>query len=633
MTFLSPSALWLLAAALPIIVLYMLKMRRKPVRVSSTLLWTQLLLDREANAPWQKLRRNLLLLLQLLILAALVLAAARPAIRTPVVASGSVIGLLDASASMNAVDGNRSRFDEARQAVASLIDGMPSGSSMTLILVGTTPKVLAASESDKNALRAALAGATSTQGSADWQAAFALAAGAAHGSQGSTTVIVSDGGLPDSGLPALPGDVRYVPVGNLDNNIAITALALRPTAGAPELFAEVTNYSQADRTVLLSFYLGEQLLTAYQLKLAPREHKGLTLDQLPGASGVYKARISDPHGGALDALSLDDTAFAVYQASSARRVLLISKGNLFLEQLLASLPGIKPFKALANQAGSVQIPAEPFDLYVLDGVYEDGLTRGNLLMIDPPANPLFVVGEPFQQMSSVKVNPSDLTRYVDWGNIHVMQAESVKPPDWADVLVQADGGPLVFAGETLGRRIAAVTFDLRQSDLPLQVAYPILFSNLINYLVPPTPFDATQSLRPGGSLSIVPPSGIKQIAIVSPSGQAVSYTPGVGKLVYDGTAELGYYAVNFIANDGSTTADYFAVNLFDPSESDIRPRPGIQVGRTIINPTASRQVGERELWQWPAAVGLVLLLVEWQASHRKPLRLPSLRRKGSPSPT
>ena len=106
----------------------------------------------------------------------------------------------------------------------SLINGLPSGSSMTLILVGSSPKVLAASENDKNALRGALAKAAPTQGSADWQAAFAVAAGAAHGSQSSTTVIVSDGGLPESGLPALPGEVRYVPVGSTDNNVAITAL-------------------------------------------------------------------------------------------------------------------------------------------------------------------------------------------------------------------------------------------------------------------------------------------------------------------------------------------------------------------------------------------------------------------------
>src|SRR4030095_6333019 len=102
MQFLTPLGFWLTALAIPIILLYMLKLRRKQVQVSSTFLWEQLLREQQANAPWEKIKRNLLLLLQLLILAALVIALARPAIAVSTVASGSVIVLLDASASMNA---------------------------------------------------------------------------------------------------------------------------------------------------------------------------------------------------------------------------------------------------------------------------------------------------------------------------------------------------------------------------------------------------------------------------------------------------------------------------------------------------------------------------------------------------
>ena len=85
MNFLTPLALTFAALSIPIILLYMLKLRRQDVLVSSTLLWQRLLRDREANAPWQRLRRNLLLLLQLLILALLTLALARPFIPTPTV--------------------------------------------------------------------------------------------------------------------------------------------------------------------------------------------------------------------------------------------------------------------------------------------------------------------------------------------------------------------------------------------------------------------------------------------------------------------------------------------------------------------------------------------------------------------
>ena len=67
MGFLAPLALlWLLLLVPAIVLLYLLKLRRREVVVSSIMLWTRLLQEAQANAPFQKLRRHLLLLLQLL---------------------------------------------------------------------------------------------------------------------------------------------------------------------------------------------------------------------------------------------------------------------------------------------------------------------------------------------------------------------------------------------------------------------------------------------------------------------------------------------------------------------------------------------------------------------------------------
>src|SRR5512137_1990101 len=173
MSFLTPLAFGLAALALPILVLYMLKLRRREVEISSTLLWQRLLRDREANAPWQKLKRNLLLFLQLLLLAALVFALARPFIKVPVVASGTEVVLLDASASMGATDVAPSRFEAARAAARRLIDGLGADGRMTLILVGHQPEVLASATADKDTLRTALSGAHVSQGAANWEAALA----------------------------------------------------------------------------------------------------------------------------------------------------------------------------------------------------------------------------------------------------------------------------------------------------------------------------------------------------------------------------------------------------------------------------------------------------------------------------
>ena len=429
MQFLTPLGFFLAALAIPILLLYMLKLRRKQVQVSSTFLWVQLLRDQQANAPWQKLKRNLLLILQLLILAALVFAFARPAVQVPAVASGSVIVLLDGSASMNATDVKPSRFEQARRSVQALINGLSNNSAMTLILAAGSPQTLISAETDKSVLRQALDKAHVTQGHADWQAAFALAAGASRSSQGkATVVIVSDGGLPEDGLPALPGDVRYVPIGESQNNLSISALALRPAQKGPQLFAEASNYGESDRIVLLSIYFNNELISAKQLTLRAGSSESLTIANLSNASGVYKAQLSDPEQGnePLDALTLDDQAFAVYQASSARRVLLVSQGNLFLEQLLASLPAVQPFRALPGADGKIQIPNDPFDLYIFDGALPEKLPEADILFVNPPSNPFFAVGAPYREIQNVKVNDHALTRFVDWSNVHILEAKAAR---------------------------------------------------------------------------------------------------------------------------------------------------------------------------------------------------------------
>ena len=67
--FLAPLALAGLLFVPVVIAMYLLKLRRDEAVVPSTLLWQKLVSDVEANAPWQRLRRSLLLLLQLLLVA------------------------------------------------------------------------------------------------------------------------------------------------------------------------------------------------------------------------------------------------------------------------------------------------------------------------------------------------------------------------------------------------------------------------------------------------------------------------------------------------------------------------------------------------------------------------------------
>ncbi len=627
MAFLAPLSLLLGLLAVPIIVLFMLKLRRREFQISSTLLWQMALRDREANSPWQRLRRNLLLLIQLLLLAALVLALARPFWRVPTVANGTLVVLLDGSASMQATDaaGAPTRFEAARAAIRQLIDGLGANGSMSIILVGHQPQVLATATSNKSDLYDVLNRAQPSQGEGDWAAATALASGAVRNGDAahSVIVVVSDGGLP-ANLAPLPAEVRYIPVGNSPDNLALRALAVRASAAGPQLFASVSNYGPAARVVIVSVSIDGKLFSAQQLTVPPGDSSDMVLSDLSPDPAVYEARLTLPasatagSGSRVDALPLDDHAWAVYQPPSAGRVLVISQGNVFLEQVFAALAvqmGFQPFRLKSGQP----IPPDPFNLYVVDGPITGTLPAGDLLLINPSSNPLFSVGGVFTDTLGARaVQTEPLAQFVDWSGVHLLQAHQVDLPAWAHVVVQSNGGPLVFAGQVDGRRVAVFTFDLHDSDLPLQVTFPILMSNVLNYLAPPQSFSAPEGLQPGRPVAIKTSGGDTNLSIQDPSG---ARRPVPADSVFSDTGLQGVYTL--YSND--TVLGHFAVNLFDPFESNIQPQPSIRIGRSDVTASGAQEQGQLEIWPWLAAAAFIVLMLEWWMYHRG-MTVPKMQR-------
>ncbi len=608
MGLLSPLALTFAVLSIPILIMYMLRLRRRDVLVSSTLLWQRLVRDLQANVPWQRIRRNLLLLLQLLTLVLLTLALTRPFVTARMPVSGNLVILLDASASMQATDVVPSRFEAARRIVRDLISALESDHTVTIISVGSRPKVLASATGDQSLLRRAIDEANPTSGPADWHTAFALTASLA-GIGNAQVLIISDGALPDTLLP-VGTQVRFIRVGSGKDNRAITALAVRKSPSQTQAFLRIANFDDEDADLLVELSADNVLFDARRVRIPARSDVGLTITDLP-----YDMRILQAHLAAEDSLQLDNTAWAVYGAPSSKRVLLLSQGNLFLERALSAFPGIE-LARLAPDGSASPDDMGGYDLYVCDGIFTDTLKAGNLWLIAPPFPP---TGGRLGRGRGVFTNTiithmaldDPLLRHVDLRGVHILQAHAVEPPPGARVLVEAEGGPLLYVVERPEGRYAVLTFDLHDSDLPLQIAFPILTANLLNWLMPAGEAAIADPVHPGDAILLRPDIGAEKLIVTAPDGTQITLSADESPLFAE-TELPGVYRVQQIGHSGNPVSPdtFFAVNLFDESESDITPRASIRIGQNEV-PGIAQEKGRREFWLWPAVLALGVLTIEW----------------------
>lgn len=631
MSFLAPLAFLGGLIAIPIILLYMLRLRRREVTISSTFLWQQILQDKEANTPWQRLRRNLLLFLQLIILALMVLALARPFITVPAISSGQTALLLDASASMNALDvegDGTTRFDAAKQSALEVVNTLSAGNAMTVIRVGSVPEVLVPYTTDRERLRTGIENARPGQSSGDWLAALTLAAAGGTDVEDFTVVIVGDGGIGDANnLPniAIPGEVRFIQVGDSGENVALTALAIDALPGSPpQLFGQITNYSEVEAEVVLSLRVDDESTPIVSERYTIPASGALPIvstEALNDDFEILEAELTlSVNSQANDFLPNDNTAWAVAGTAGARRVLILTEGNIFLEQVLNSMPSLEVFRNSPDAA----LPSQPFDLYIFDGDPPSTLPQGDLLIVNPTrSSTLYTVGAETEQIGEVSVAANDdRMAFVDFEDVSVLSHHIVEDTGWAEPLIVAENGPLLFAGEVEGHQVAVLTFDPRDSDLPLQITWPVLISNLLEWFSPSNVLAAGGVVKNGDAVVMRPPLEADTVRVTLPDGRTRDLPIERSTLIFTDTEAPGIYRLDILSGGEVIGRQVFAVNLFSPEESEILPTD-VVIGNEIVTSEAREEPGQFEFWPWIALLALLVLLIEWYAYHRR-LRVPTL---------
>lgn len=644
MGFFAPLALLALPLLGLIIALYLLKLRRPSAPVASLHLWGSITRDREANSLWQRLRVSLLLLLQVIALLALILALARPWVPSEERIGQNVVVVMDVSASMASRDkaGGQTRLEIAQSRAKDIVDAMPQGATAMLIAADYHAAIVVPSTDDHSRLRTAIDALHAQPVPTDLTEALRLAGAVAARESNSAVWILSDGAFPSLSdqVDPIAGSITYVPVGTDTGNQGITALSLDKGAAGLSLFVQVSNSEPVTVSRRLDLIADDAPWSARNVVIGPSSTQEIIVPDIPISARVLGAELAGS-----DALDLDNRAWVVNRASVPANVLLVTSGDKFLELSLSLLPTVNLYKvAPEDYKHDATLNGTPFDLTVFSASMPvttvQTLPASGILMFDPPSpNPLIqvsgVITEPVLTLprASEVGDPASgrepLLRYVDLSELHIARASSLVLPTWGRTVLSAQNGPIIVAGEQNSRNVVVFGFDLHDSDLAVQTAFPLLMRNIVTYLLPLPAGGLPASVAPGQPVSIQPVSNaVDHVIVEDPTAKESTFNVGSShtSVAYGDTSRVGLYYVTQYAGESIVAQEAFAVNLFSRDESltPPDPAPGLPAGnapRPGAQATQSEQGAfRRELWPVIALAGFLVLLLEWAFTQRVVIR-------------
>ena len=609
MSFVAPAA-FLFAAAIPVVILFYLLKRKRVLRlVSSTLLWQKFLAESQASSPFQRLRHNWLLVLQLLLLALAVFALARPYFIGRITGGRLQVVILDASASMQSVDEKPSRFEKARAEALLLVDGLRDTDQMVVLQAAANTEVKQSATSEKSALRRALQACTVTDGATRLNEALKMAESLTRDNNDAEVHLLSDGAAP--GLKEMQNKglrLVYHQVGQSANNAGIVGLDVRANPENPlqrAIFASVANFAPDELRTELELAFNGQLLESKPLTVPPTNTTPLVFFAAQQVDGVFRVRLNTK-----DDMPADNEAAIVSLLPQPVKVLLVTRGNAFLQKALKAAGRVE-----LSVARDLADPKPPFDLVVLDAVTPAVWPAVNVLTFQSMNAGWFdsVGGVDTPAIVDWKAT-HPLLRFVTFDNVAIAKAAAVKTPTWAVAVVESPQTPLVLAGELARQRIVWVGFDVLDSNWPIRISFPIFVANAVEWLNPAS-IQASQLLVQAGApfrLALDGSTTSAEVRLPDGAQRKLELDPKASELMFGDTARRGVY--QFVIGTNTTT---FCVNLLDAAESDTRPRSELDFGRfgTVSATTTKR--ANLELWRWIAAAALAVLLFEWWYYHRR----------------
>jgi len=642
MSLASPLALLWLAALIPVVVFYILKVRLRRVPVSTVLFWRQIYDEYQPRSIWERMRHWMSLLAQVVLILLLVGALTDPFFAWETRQLRRIVLIVDNSASMNATDVAPSRLAAAKEEALRVIRGMRFGDELAVVTAGGTPRVACGFSSHGRTLADALDDVVSTDNPTRVVAAVELAhrlLGERQDEHRREIGVLTDSGFHRLREDEAPGEpVRQEPppsvetrlivhrFGSSVGNVGITQFQVRRSLIDPlgyEILAEVTNASEEPIECRLEIDLNDEVVDVVPLKLTAGQRWNQSFEKASVDGGQLLAKLDRA-----DALATDNRAWAVLPKREMIPVTLVSEGNLFLQKVFESNPlieltqitppGGKPLADGRELLSKASASAAAITIFYrqVPGV----LPKGAVLVIDPREScDAWQVGDVLQNpVVHQQDKDSPLLRHVRLDNVVMPEARQLKFTNDEGVKVMAQsvaGDPLLAMIERPAQKVLLLTVNLDEGDLPLRTAFPILMMNALNWCTE-NRGELRESL-PTGSITEIDVAAMDRsrspLALIAPDGRrSVLPTPSE-RFSLGPFDQCGVWRV--VADDRDATLLELACNLTDRSESDVRVLETDE--RTEISVVSASLFGNRPVWFWLIALAWLLMSVEWWAYQRR----------------
>ena len=540
--------LFLLLTIPPVIMLYILKRKYKEEVISSSLLWKEVYKNTRANTPWEKFKKNIMLLLQIIIILSVILALMSPFISIGGKSYKNIIMVIDNTASMNTIyDDSNSRLEQGKTLAKEYLNSTKEGTNTYIISYDGTSNLLLNGDFNKSNASSIIDKISTSYGSGDISdvVSFVKAIGDGIGEEYEALIFT------DKQVAISDINGRIVYLGNSGLNASVDNVSHKFVDDKVKVIANVTNNGDSLYEGDFSLYNGEELVAVEGVTLQVGESKTLSF-QLDSLNSDYlKGELSRK-----DILIEDNTYYHVVNENKVKKILLVTDENVFLEKAFGSIENTEVYKT--NDVSNITDNDE-YDLYVFDNKMPEVMPRkGSILFINPNSNEFFNVleGGEIGQATAVK---GSVSSYLEDTQFTLSEYNIIETPYYGTNILTIDDNSIGFKGEINDRKIAALSFDLHSTDFALKKEFPILIYELGEELIS-TGMVYSNNFKAGEKIVVKSSDFESEINVTYPTGDIKGLKSGEE---VNGELALGIYKIN--QNDNNES---FSVNFPTSSESD-----------------------------------------------------------------